>query len=90
MRLTVANGGPRIDRQDAEHLFEPFKRLDRGTGGPGLGLSIVHSVVLAHEGTIELSTPSDGGLVVNIELPASAPPAAATLEPPAGRSLAPR
>ena len=82
VRLTVANGGPRIEPHDVEHLFEPFKRLDRGTGGLGLGLSIVHSVVLAHRGTIELTTPHDGGLVVDIELPAAAPPdAARSLEP---------
>ena len=54
----------------------PFTRLDRGTGGLGLGLSIVHSVVVAHDGTIEVRAPADGGLTVAIELPVAAPPAA--------------
>jgi signal transduction histidine kinase len=68
--LTVSNGGPRIDPADAEKLTEPFRRLDRGAGGFGLGLSIVRSVVLAHGGTIEITAPDAGGLEVRIELPA--------------------
>ena len=72
--VRVANGGPRIDPEDARNLIQPFKRLDRGTGGLGLGLSIVHSVVRAHRGEIELRTPATGGLAVDISLPA-APPA---------------
>ena len=76
VRLTVANSGPRIAPEDADELMLPFTRLDRGTGGLGLGLSIVHSVVVAHDGTIEVRAPADGGLTVAIELPVAAPPAA--------------
>ncbi|HEY1590796.1 MAG TPA: HAMP domain-containing sensor histidine kinase [Solirubrobacteraceae bacterium] len=71
IELTVANGGPRIDPDDARALIEPFKRLDRGTGGLGLGLSIVQSVAVAHGGEIELLTPAEGGLTVNVTLPAA-------------------
>jgi len=68
--VTVANSGPRIDPADAETLTEPFRRLDRGAGGFGLGLSIVRSVVVAHGGTLEIEAPEAGGLVVLIDLPA--------------------
>jgi signal transduction histidine kinase len=71
--VTVANSGPRIDPADAERLTEPFRRLDRGGGGFGLGLSIVRSVVVAHGGTVEIEAPEAGGLVVRIDLPALAP-----------------
>jgi signal transduction histidine kinase len=71
VQLVVGNSGPAIDPRDAERLFEPFRRLDRGAGGLGLGLSIVHSVVMAHRGTIEVRAPAEGGLVVSIELPAA-------------------
>jgi len=78
VRVTVANGGARIDPLDATSLTEPFRRLDRGAGGFGLGLSIVRSVVDAHAGRLEVSAPQEGGLTVQIELPAvSAPPARA-------------
>ncbi len=78
VRVTVANGGARIDPLDAASLTEPFRRLDRGAGGFGLGLSIVRSVVEAHAGRLEVSAPQEGGLTVQIELPAvSAAPARA-------------
>jgi two-component system, OmpR family, sensor histidine kinase VanS len=71
--VTVANSGPRIDPADAETLTEPFRRLDRGPGGFGLGLSIVRSVVVAHGGRLEIAAPEAGGLVVQIDLPALPP-----------------
>jgi len=74
VRLTVANGGAHIEPDVAATLTEPFRRLGRGGGGFGLGLSIVRSVVVAHRGTIEISAPEDGGLAVQIELPAPIAP----------------
>jgi signal transduction histidine kinase len=79
VHVTVANGGPRIAPADAATLTEAFRRLDRGAGGFGLGLSIVRSVVAAHGGTLALSAPDEGGLVVQIELPAVAAPAVGIL-----------
>jgi signal transduction histidine kinase len=74
-RLVVSNGGPRIDPADAAELTEPFRRLGRGGGGFGLGLSIVRSVAEAHGGWVTLRAPSDGGLEVTVELPALPQPA---------------
>lgn len=68
--LVVANGGPRIDPADADTLAEPFRRLGRGNGGFGLGLSIVRSVVKAHGGTIRVAAPEAGGLEIRVQLPA--------------------
>jgi len=70
VHLTVANSGPRIDPDDARTLTEPFRRLDRGVGGFGLGLSIVRSVVEAHGGTLEINAPASGGLEIHVVLPA--------------------
>lgn len=74
--LRVANGGPPIDPADAIALTEPFRRLDRVTGGFGLGLSIVRSVVDVHGGTLELQAPDSGGLEVLVSLPAATVPTA--------------
>jgi signal transduction histidine kinase len=80
--LAVANGGPVIDPAEAQMLTEPFRRLDRGVGGFGLGLSIVSSVAQAHGGSIEISAPESGGLVVLIHLAALAAPAAVLKKTP--------
>ena len=69
-RLTVANGGPAIDPAEAARLMEPFRRLDRSVAGFGLGLSIVRSVAVAHRGGAVLRARADGGIEVEVELPA--------------------
>ena len=52
--VTVADDGAGISKELREHVFEPFVRLDnsraRITGGHGLGLAIVASIIKAHHG----------------------------------------
>jgi signal transduction histidine kinase len=71
--IVVANGGPAIAPDDALGLTTPFRRLGdartRGSGGSGLGLSIVDSVARAHGGELRLVAPGEG-LIVTVELPA--------------------
>ncbi len=75
--LRVANSGPAIAEEDLGRLFDRFYRPDRSrsrkTGGFGLGLSIVKSVAAAHGGTVGLSAPPEGGLVVTVSLQAAHP-----------------
>jgi signal transduction histidine kinase len=76
--LEVANGGPVVSEDEVKHLFDRFYRPDksrsRKTGGFGLGLSIVKSVVTAHDGTVEIEAPKEGGLRVTVSLPGPRPP----------------
>jgi len=71
--LEVANSGPVVAREDVERLFDRFYRPDRSrsrkTGGFGLGLSIVKSVVSAHGGVVELEPLESGGLRAIVALP---------------------
>ena len=76
----VANSGDPIDPDAAATLVEPFRRLERGGNGFGLGLSIVSSVVAAHAGRLAIEAPAAGGLDVVVELPAAAPDPAAPNE----------
>jgi signal transduction histidine kinase len=70
--LTVRNSGDRVPTEAIPVLFEPFRRLGsdrvRGRGGVGLGLAIVRSIVIAHEGTIQARPLPDGGLELEIAL----------------------
>ncbi|WP_238007183.1 HAMP domain-containing sensor histidine kinase [Dactylosporangium sp. AC04546] len=73
--LTVTNTGPPVPPDQVDALFEPFKRLagDRidHSGGAGLGLAIARSITRAHDGTITAIAQDDGGLRVEVRLPAT-------------------
>lgn len=70
--ITVADDGPGIAAEQADRIFEPFVRLDesrnRRTGGIGLGLAIVRSIVQVHGGSIALK-PGRGGAHFELLLP---------------------
>ena len=72
--LSVRNTGQDVPAEAVSALFEPFRRLsaDRTnhSGGAGLGMSIARSITAAHGGTIRARPRSEGGLIVDIELPA--------------------
>lgn len=73
LRIDIDDRGPGIPREEREKVFAPFYRLDASrspeTGGAGLGLTIVRSVVRAHGGELELLDGPDGGLHVTVRLP---------------------
>lgn len=73
--ITVRDFGEGVPEAELEKIFEPFYRVqesrDRGSGGHGLGLSIAANAVHRHGGTIEARNAPDGGLVVQISLPAA-------------------
>ena len=72
-RLRVADNGPGLTEEQAEHVFERFYRADasraRSAGGAGLGLSIVAAVTEAHGGRASASALPSGGAAFTIELP---------------------
>ena len=75
IKVSITDEGGGVAEQDLERIFQPFVRLDtarhRETGGYGLGLAIVHAVVMAHKGQVSIYNRQDGiqGLVVEIILP---------------------
>ena len=72
--LRVENTGHPLPSALVTTLTEPFRR---GTerirtddhAGVGLGLAIVHSIVRAHDGTLDLTPRPAGGLLVTVRLP---------------------
>jgi signal transduction histidine kinase len=68
--LEVSNSGACLSEEQVELIAEPFHRLGDGTRpGFGLGMTIVRSVVEAHDGEVSILPRSDGGLNIHVELP---------------------
>lgn len=65
--LTIDDSGPGIPAPSRQRAFDRFDRLGNNqSGGVGLGLSIVRSVVQTHSASIELLDSPLGGLRVQI------------------------
>ncbi|MGQ4596434.1 ATP-binding protein [Nocardia sp. R6R-6] len=75
--IEVADSGPGIPAAHRDAVFDRFRQLDggvaRSTPGTGLGLSIVRDLVRLHRGDIRITDAPEGGALVTIDLPISAP-----------------
>ncbi|CAM3142528.1 sensor histidine kinase [Tsukamurella hominis] len=71
--LSVADTGPGMEPDEAARVFERFYRTDssrsRGSGGAGLGLSIVAGIVERHGGTVTVDTAPGEGATFTVRLP---------------------
>jgi two-component system, OmpR family, sensor kinase len=71
--ITVADNGPGMEPEEAEHIFERFYRSDpsrsRAAGGAGLGLSIVSAIVGNHGGTVSAEGQVGVGTTFTVHLP---------------------
>jgi two-component system, OmpR family, sensor kinase len=71
--IRVLDNGSGIPAAHVAHIFERFYRSDssrtRQQGGAGLGLSISHAIVKAHQGTIEVASEEGKGTIFTVLLP---------------------
>jgi len=66
INISIEDDGEGISKEDLPHIFNRFYK---GEGGKhGIGLSIVESIVIKHNGSIEASN-SDIGAVFTIKFP---------------------
>jgi signal transduction histidine kinase len=73
--LTVEDDGVGMDTETLARACEPFFTTRRGRGGTGLGLHIVHNLVVGPlGGQLELSSAPGRGTRLLIRLPAVCPP----------------
>jgi len=70
--LSVEDTGSGIPKELRERVFEPFFRVDksrsRELGGVGLGLALVHEIVIVHDGSITVKSNSSGGTTFEVVL----------------------
>ncbi len=72
IKVSLADNGVGIAPKDLPHIFDRFYRADssrnRSTGGSGIGLSIVKSIIEEHGGVIQASSEKDKGTVISFLL----------------------
>jgi two-component system, OmpR family, sensor histidine kinase CpxA len=72
--IRVRDHGSGVPEKALPYIFQPFYRVgdarERGTGGVGLGLTIVRRTIGLHDGTVRAVNVPGGGLVVELALPA--------------------
>ena len=59
--IRVSDDGPGISSGNKAQVFEPFFTTRRDSGGTGMGLAIVQTLLLAHGARITLEDPSEAG-----------------------------
>ncbi|MBO9129465.1 ATP-binding protein [Bacillus sp. 165] len=71
--IRVRDYGIGIPKEEIQHIFERFYRVDkarsRETGGTGLGLSIARNIIKQHQGNIHIQSEEGKGTEIQISLP---------------------
>jgi two-component system, LuxR family, sensor kinase FixL len=65
--IRVIDNGPGLPEEVQAKLFQPFVSTKRN--GMGVGLSICHTIISAHDGSIRAEPNPDGGTIFRITLP---------------------
>ncbi len=72
--LRVRDHGPGVPESMLSEIFLPFRRVANGNpDGAGLGLAIAERAVSVHQGRIRATNAPTQGLIVEIDLPLTAP-----------------
>lgn len=67
--LRIKDTGPGIDDTIKDKIFLPFFTTKNINEGTGLGLSVVHGIVVAHNGAIDVDSVKGQGTVFTITFP---------------------
>jgi PAS domain S-box-containing protein len=79
VQLSVIDSGPGVPVAIKSRIFEPFFTTKPVGVGTGIGLSVCHSIITSHGGTLAVEDTPEGGttFVVRLPLGTGAEPAAA-------------
>jgi CheY-like chemotaxis protein/two-component sensor histidine kinase len=68
--IEVDDNGPGIPPEHLENIWDPFWTTKPDGEGTGLGLSVVHGIVIAHGGAIDVRSDPSKGTTFTVTLPA--------------------
>ena len=77
--ISVADNGMGISQENREKIFRPFFQAKDNKPGTGIGLSIVHNLVEAHDGEIKVESEPGRGTRMIVKLPVTPLPSLASL-----------
>jgi len=67
IKVTISDEGVGIDKRNVDKIFDPY--FTTKAAGNGLGLSVVHSIIKQHNGTINLESEIGQGTCFTFYLP---------------------
>lgn len=70
--IEIADTGPGIPSEIMDKIFDPYFTTKKSTGGTGLGLAVVRSIVSGHRGDIAVESTPGRGTVFRVFLPRAA------------------
>jgi signal transduction histidine kinase len=73
VRVVVRDTGVGMSEETQRHLFQPFFTTKPPGEGTGLGLAVVHGIVTAHGGRIEVESAPGQGTCFTVHLPRNPP-----------------
>jgi PAS domain S-box-containing protein len=69
LRLTVSDNGHGMNEKTIQRIFDPFFTTKNVREGTGLGLAVVHGIVRAHRGAIDVESKVGVGSTFTVYLP---------------------
>jgi signal transduction histidine kinase len=67
--VAIADTGTGIQEEDMPRIFDPFFTTKEVGKGTGLGLSVIHDIIKAHHGRIEVQSNPGKGSIFTVFLP---------------------